>query len=644
MSEEVDQSERLKVSVDGREGTLIWDGRPRHHFVEVEWDDDRSVSGVIASSKVKSITKQGKMLETNAKGTETSDGDTAAKMLLQSQQLIIDEQRKIIEEQRRIINQRKVAYSDTSSTAGSSRSLPATSISSGSAVVHLHSPHSCPRTPEAEALSTAEPVPLACHVKVFDMTLSDAKIDETKPLASPTIPTGNSTSDLMDALMTEVRKDGGLTHYPLSARPEVSRTLSETAAVAPRTWCHDSPQWPLTQNTISAPTAGVAVATASSEAIAACSGSGTSTIPEVAKAVNLAHLAMDPTLSDTTPVDPGAQACQGYPHSKRSAQVRIASAGVGCSRTTDDPSDGSFLNREFWKVELDSWVLSANVSPRGRWLCTGSEDKTARIYDLVGKAMLQCFPHDGWVWSTKFSPDGLFLCTGAGDNNARVFDVESGREVLKLVHGGVVRDASLNAAGRGQLLLSACQDKFARLFNAGSGTLLRRHEHAGWVLAANWSPAGTRFCTASDDLCARVFDAETGQKHQVFEHDDWVRSASYSPDGNRLCTASDDKSVRVFDLSSGVEIQRFEHSAKVSSADISPDGNWLCTACSDNYAYIFDLKRGAELLKFEHEGRVCSASFSPDGRRLCSASEDGTVRIFGNALQSMLSLHRLAST
>jgi len=636
MSEEVDKIERLKVSVNGRDGTLIWDGRPRHHFVEVEWDDDRSVSGVIASSKVKWITKQEEGSEKDAKRNETNEGDLAAWMLLQSQQLIIDEQRNIIEEQRRIINQRKVAYSDTSSTTGSSRSLPATSISSGSAVVHLHSPHSSPQTPETEPPSIGEPVPIPCHVKVFDMTFADAEIDETKPLASSTIPNGDSTSDLMSALMTEVRKDGGLAHYPISARTEGSKTLCEAAHVAPRTCCHDSPQRPLTHNTMPVPTSGVPGATIASGATATRSGSVTSTVSEVAQALS--------PLSVTTPVDRGAQAYHGYPPSTRSAQVRIASAGVRCSQTTNDPADGSFLNREVWKLELDSWVLSANVSPRGRWLCTGSEDKTARIYDLVGKSMLQCFPHDGWVWSTKFSPDGLFLCTGSGDNNARVFDVESGREVLKLLHGGVVRDASLNAAGPGQLLLSACQDKFARLFNARSGALLRSYEHAGWVLAANWSPEGTRFCTASDDLCARVFDAETGQQHQVFEHDDWVRSASYSPDGNRLCTASDDKNVRIFDLNSGVEIHRFEHSAKVSSAGISPDGNWLCTACSDNYAYIFDLKRGTELLKFKHEGRVCSASFSPDGRRLCSASEDGSVRVFGYALQSMLSLHRMANT
>jgi len=622
MDEEADESEEgLKVSVDGREGTLTWDGRPRHQFVEVQWDDDRSVSGIIAASRVKWIAKQeGK--EKDAKEKDKSEDDLAERALLQNQQRIIEEQRGIIEEQRRIINQRKVEGSDMSSTVGSARSLPATSISSGSAVVHL--PTYFPQTLEPEPLSVGDPVPIPGHVTVFDMTHADAEMDITRELADAGIDItkelAKSPDDLIAALMIEINKEGGLARYKGlcelgmlshdSFKDEVqclgegaspssagnpSASVSSHWAQLPLKQAHDAMKCP---PMIPRPKSAEMGSSSSSLALAV------------------------PTVDDS---------CGYGKHSDGARSARSSQVRAGAETT-------SRCQPELWKLELGSWVLSANVSPRGRWLCTGSEDKTARIYDLVGKAMLQCFPHDGWVWSSRFSPDGLFLCTGAGDSHARVFDLESEREVHKLLHGGVVRDASLNGAGPGQLLLTACQDKFARLFNAASGDLVSSFEHAGWVLAANWSPEWSRFCTASDDHCARVFDAETGQLHQVFEHDDWVRSANYGPDGNQLCTASDDKSVRIYDLNSKVETHCFEHSAKVSSAGISPDGNWLCTACDDNYAYIFDLKKGIELLKFKHEGRVCSSHFSPDGRRLCSASEDGCVRVFGYSLQSTLSL------
>lgn len=395
------------------------------------------------------------------------------------------------------------------------------------------------------------------------------------------------------------------------------------------------------------------------------------TLPVGAVACSFAHLRPDPLMatlpsgecSSTTPCPDAsdgaesrdmlllaealAEACRGSqrlsspPSSARGEEPRSATLSTSRQATRITPhvdnelsSTEAVLHRELWKVDLGAWVLDANVSKRGRWLCTASENKIARIYDIVSRSMLQSFEHDGWVWSAQFDPDGLLLCTAAGDGFARVFDVETGKTIHKLQHGDVVKAASFSVCGK--FLLTASQDRFARVFDAGSGQVAREIEHTGWVLAAAWSPEGNLFCTASDDFCARLFDAETGEQQHEFKHNDWLRSVAFSPDGRKLCTASDDRYVRIFDVDSRKEISKFEHTASVACAGFSPDGHWLCTAC-DDHAYIFDMIASKELLRFNHGARVCSASFSLDGRRLCTGSEDGHVRVFGYALQSMLS-------
>jgi WD40 repeat protein len=68
------------------------------------------------------------------------------------------------------------------------------------------------------------------------------------------------------------------------------------------------------------------------------------------------------------------------------------------------------------------WVV--NFDPTGKLVCTGSQDRTARIWDRdtgwpVGPPML----HGGTVFSCQFAPDGRTLVTGCGDFTTRVWSV-----------------------------------------------------------------------------------------------------------------------------------------------------------------------------------------------------------------------------
>lgn len=328
-----------------------------------------------------------------------------------------------------------------------------------------------------------------------------------------------------------------------------------------------------------------------------------------------------------------------------------ATPGVTTSREAlRSPPAGSVgegLNREMCRFELDSWVLCANVSSDGKWLCTASDDKTARIYPLEqchNKSLHRRFDHGDWVWTAEFSRDSQNLCTSSSDGCARVFVLETGQERNCLRHAGVVRAASFSPVG--DYLCTASNDRTARIFSFEEdcdGFEVSCFKHTGWVMDAGWSPNGQQLCTAADDMTARLFDVKTGSQVQSYLHSDWVRSVKFHPDAKRLCTACDDMVVRIYDADSRRIVQTFQHSAAVCSASFSPDGNWLCTACSDANAYIYDMGTGKELLRFKHGGRVCSANFSPDGRRLCTASEDGSSRVFGYAMQSILTLVALAA-
>ena len=83
---------------------------------------------------------------------------------------------------------------------------------------------------------------------------------------------------------------------------------------------------------------------------------------------------------------------------------------------------------------------------------------------------------------------------------------------------------------------------------------LTRHVNISCLIAASFSPDGTRVVTASRDNTAKVWDAKTGSPVLTLQgHTEDVTSASFSADGTRVITGSKDGSVKIWDSRSNAE-------------------------------------------------------------------------------------------
>lgn len=277
-------------------------------------------------------------------------------------------------------------------------------------------------------------------------------------------------------------------------------------------------------------------------------------------------------------------------------------------------------------------VYSANFSPDGQRLVTGSWGGTVKLWDVRARAGLAVLTgHADVVYSASFSPDGQRVMTASFDGMARLWDAETGAE-LALLAGHTDGIISASFSPDGQYVVTASRDRTARLWDAETGAeLVVLEGHTRAVLSASFNPDGTRVVTTSGDKTARLWDVETGVELAVLEgHTSWVNSASFNPDGSRVVTASSDGTVRLWDAGTGAELTVFEgHVIGVNSASFSPDGQQVVTASNDRTARLWDAESGAKLAIFTgHTDAVNSASFSPDGTRVVTASRDGTARLW----------------
>jgi WD40 repeat protein len=277
-------------------------------------------------------------------------------------------------------------------------------------------------------------------------------------------------------------------------------------------------------------------------------------------------------------------------------------------------------------------VWAARFSPdSARLLALGGND--ARLYEVESRKLIVRFSPHGVLASADVSPDGSRVATGSWDRSVKIWDAATGKVIRKLdgIHDGYINSVCFSPDG--SLLLTASDDGTAKLWNAADGTprepVLRGH--AGRVRQACFSPDGSRILTVSGDKTAKVSDAATGQVLLTLEGHAWaVFCGAYSADGQRIVTGSEDNTAIVWDASTGQRLQTLAgHTGAIASVAISPDGKRALTGSQDNAVKLWDAATGKEILTLAgHREEATSVAFAPDGRSVLTSGRDGQALLW----------------
>ena len=241
-------------------------------------------------------------------------------------------------------------------------------------------------------------------------------------------------------------------------------------------------------------------------------------------------------------------------------------------------------------------AFSYNIaySPDGARVALGSfEDGTVTIWDTAtGRHISELHDHTQMVEALAFSPDGKRIASGSDDKTARIWEVDTGKALFTLSHGAAVYGVAWS--GDGRRVVTGGDDGDARIWNMTTGQAVTVLHAGGGLRGVAFSPDGTRIVTGGSDNFGRIWDATRGVLLvELRGHTGTIRSAAFTPDGRQVLTAAWDGTARVWDATNGQSLVTLRGHVdnttgvgKVDGAVFVPDGRHVLTWGDDDTARL----------------------------------------------------------
>jgi len=193
--------------------------------------------------------------------------------------------------------------------------------------------------------------------------------------------------------------------------------------------------------------------------------------------------------------------------------------------------------------------------------------------------------HMGWVGAVAVDPSNEWFCTGSADRTIKIWELSSGTLKLTLT-GHINHVRGLAVSKKSPYMFSCGEDKQVRCWDLTTNRVIRQyHGHLSGVYCLALHPKLDILFTGGRDSACRVWDIRT--KHQIMVlsgHKHTVQSCVAQSMQPQIITGSMDKTVRTWDLrNAGKTIAVLtNHKKGVRSLLVHPTLRTFMSGAADN--------------------------------------------------------------
>jgi len=284
-------------------------------------------------------------------------------------------------------------------------------------------------------------------------------------------------------------------------------------------------------------------------------------------------------------------------------------------------------------------VKTAVFSPDGRYVISGSDDHTLKLWDVsIGRVVRTFTDYTGRWCRVAFSPDGRFILTGSSENKIELRDIHRGK-VIKIFTGHEEFISSVLFSHAGNLILSGSHDKTMRLWDVSKGNVIRSFiGHSSIIECIAFSPDDQFVISGDIDGTIKLWDIKKeGSIKEWIDESGPIASLAFSLDGRfifegggggiietgKMQCRHNERHLIMWDIMHEKRGKKMSTQPDtIQSIRCLPDGQHIVTGGGGGQVTLCDISLGIEIKKFNLEGRKYAVAFSPNGKYILTNTYD----------------------
>ncbi|KAG6434339.1 hypothetical protein SASPL_105965 [Salvia splendens] len=285
------------------------------------------------------------------------------------------------------------------------------------------------------------------------------------------------------------------------------------------------------------------------------------------------------------------------------------------------------------------WVRSVAIDPSNTWFCTGSADRTIKIWDLAsGRLKLTLTGHIDQVRGLAVSNKHTYMFSAGDDKLVKCWDLEQNK-VIRSYHGHLSGVYCLALHPTIDILLTGGRDSVCRVWDIRSKAQIRTLPgHDNTVCSVFTRPTDPQVITGSHDSTIKLWDLRTGKTMSTLtHHKKSVRAMAPHPTEDCFVSASAEN-IKKFRLPRGEFMHNMLSQQKtiINAAAVNEEGV-LATAGDNGSLWFWDWNSGHNFQQaqtivqpgsLESEAGIYSIMYDLTGSRLITCEADKTIKMW----------------